>query len=56
MRDLPLLFITNPDVPDTAFNEKALEKPSIDDTEEEKFLTQKAQQDEQLATTPHSQL
>ena len=37
MRDLPLLFITNPDVPDTAFNEKALEKPSIDDTEEKKF-------------------
>ena len=56
MRDLPLLFITNPDVPDTAFNEKALEKASIDDTEEKKFLTQKAQQDEQLATTSHSQL
>ena len=56
MRDLPLLFITIPDVPDTAFNEKALEKPFVDDTEKEKFLTQKAQQDEQLATTSHSQL
>jgi hypothetical protein len=37
MRDLPLLFITNPDVPETAFNEEALEKPVVDDTEEEKF-------------------
>ena len=53
MRDLPIFFITNPVLPETAFNEEALEKPAVDDTEEEKFLTQKAQQDERLATTPH---
>ena len=33
MRDLSELFITNLDVPETAFNEEALEKPAVDDTE-----------------------
>ena len=45
MRDLPLLFIINLDLTETAFYEEALEKPAVDDTEEEKFLTLKAQQD-----------
>ena len=32
-----------------------VEKPTVDETDkkEEKFLTQKAQQDERLATAPH---
>ena len=46
MRDLPLLFIINLDFTETAFYEEALEKPAVYDSEEEKFITQKAQQDE----------
>ena len=50
MRDLSELFITNLDVPETAFNEKALEKPAqqLMIPSKEEFLTKKAQQDETL--------
>ena len=37
MRDLPLLFIINLDLTETAFYEKALEKPAVYDSEEESF-------------------
>ena len=37
------------DLPETAFNEKALEKPAVDPSEEEMYVTQKAQQDERFA-------
>ena len=43
------------DLPETAFNEKALEKPAVYDSEEETFITLKAQQDERFATTLHNQ-
>ena len=56
MRDLPLLFITNLDLPETAFYEEPLEKPAVYDSEEETFITLKAQQDERFATTLHNQL
>ena len=56
MRDLPLLFIIILDVTDTAFNEKALEKPAVYDSEEDKFVTQKVQQYERLAITLYNQL
>ena len=55
MRDLPIFFITDPVLPETAFNEEALEKPAAYDSEEEKFITQKAQQNERLAITLHNQ-
>ena len=55
MRDLSLLSITNLDLPKTTFNEEALEKPAVYDSEEEKFITQKAQQNERLAITLHNQ-
>ena len=32
-------------LPETAFNEKALEKPAVDHSEEEMYVTQKAEQD-----------
>ena len=55
MRDLPLIFITNLDVPETAFNEEPLEKPAVFDSEEDKFRTQKALQNERLVITLHYQ-
>ena len=55
MRDLPLLFITNLDLHETAFYEEALEKPAVYESEEETFITLKAQQDERFATTLHNQ-
>ena len=50
-----MLFITNLDLPETAFNEEALEKPAVNDSEEEKFITQNAQQNERLAITLFNQ-
>jgi hypothetical protein len=55
MRDLSLLSITNLDLPKTTFNEEALVKPAVYDSEEEKFITQKAQQDERFVRTLHNQ-
>ena len=55
MGDLPLIFITNLDVPETAFNEEPLEKPAVFDSEEDKFITQKALQNERLVITLHYQ-
>ena len=43
------------DLPETAFNEEVLEKPAVYDSEEDKFITQKAQQYERLAITLHNQ-
>ena len=51
-----MLFITDLDLPETAFNEEALEKPAVYDSEEETFITPKAQQDARFATTLHNQL
>ena len=45
----------NLDLPETAFNEEALEKPAVNDSEEEKFITQNAQQNEGLAITLFNQ-
>ena len=56
MRDLPIFFITNPVLPETAFNEEALEKPAVCDSEEETFITPKAHQDRRFATSLHNQL
>ena len=42
MRDLPMLFITNLDLPETAFNEEALEKPAVDDTEQGRVFNQES--------------
>ena len=55
MRDLSLLSITNLDLPKTTCNEEALVKPAVYDSEEEKFITQEAQQNERLAITLHNQ-
>ena len=43
------------DLPETALNEKALEKPAVDHSEEEMYVTQKAQQDERFAPNLHNQ-
>ena len=50
-----MLFITDLDLPETAFNEEALEKPAVCDSVEETFITQKAQQDKRFSTTHHNQ-
>ena len=55
MKDLSLLSITNLDLPKTTFNEEALVKPAVYDSEEEKFINQKAQQDERFVRTLHNQ-
>ena len=55
MKDLSLLSITNLDLPKTTFNEEALVKPAVYDSEEEKFINQKAQQDERFVRTLHKQ-
>ena len=55
MRDLSLLSISNLDLPRITFNEEALVKPAVYDSEEEKFITQKAQQDERFVRTLHNQ-
>ena len=43
------------DLPETAFNDEALEQPAVYDSEEDKFIAQKAQQNERLAITLHNQ-